>query len=158
MITNVRLVLFAGVFLAILHTISAFSEDSWKRGPEMESVIIESPHLSRGLTPVVLKKTAEKSGLIIAREGKALVPLVIPNSQGRYYRDVASFLKLYLDEACGTDFKIVTADMNSETGIYIGPCERANLKELINRSTKLPPENFVISRIESGIALIGRDK
>lgn len=157
MIVKVPTALLAGVLLIVLQAISGLSEDSWTRGPEMESVVIENPNLSRGLTPVSLKQIPDRPSLIIAREGKTLLPLVIPNSSGKYYREVASFLKQYLDEACGADFQIVTTETKPEAGIFIGPCEQAIPNELIDRAGKLPPEHFVIARVENGIALLGRD-
>jgi len=136
------------------------AEVTWQRGPYLETYGLERPWESKGLTPVTMKPQARVAEVVICNQGRAALPLVTP-ARGKpnsgYYRQVAAFLKTYLEAATGASFEIVVDTTTPKRGLFIGPCECEGLKAFIARAGKLEPEHFLVSAVADGLVLIGRD-
>jgi hypothetical protein len=112
---------------------------------------IKEPYKSRGLTSVNMSLKKDLPPLIIAKDGKALVPIVC--SKTGYYQQVAQLLKKYLDKATGADFSISHEAPAKGKAIFIGDFN----KTLFAKAQKMPDESFLIESIPQGIVLAGKD-
>jgi uncharacterized protein DUF4838/cellulose/xylan binding protein with CBM9 domain len=114
--------------------------------------------ISKGLTPVEL--TVKKSApLILADQGKACAAIVIPknSSEHYYYKQIAKFLKSYLDKVTGANFIITDDSSKFPTAIYLGPCELKETDKIFKQAQKGKYGSFQIVCIENGVVLAGKD-
>ena len=70
------------------------------------------------ITPVTRNESESKATLQLARNGKALLPIVISEKASDATKKVAAEMKQYLDQMSGADFEIKTGDGTS--GIVLG--------------------------------------
>jgi Domain of unknown function (DUF4838)/Carbohydrate family 9 binding domain-like len=140
---------------------SAQAQLKAKRGPEMVPFQNTSPWESKALTPVKMSVVDGLAEVVLAENGKAVLPIVIPDRshpRAVYYRQVAQFLKKYLDAATGGTFDIVTDDKTPERGIFVGPCADAALKPMLKELANFKPEQFMVSAFSKGVLLVGHDR
>ncbi|MBC8443205.1 hypothetical protein H8D79_00615, partial [PVC group bacterium] len=144
----------------MLHAASDPAKVTWRRGAYLEPHTPERPWESKGLTPVGMKPQAGVAAVTLCQRGSASLPIV-PPARGKprsgYCRQIAGFLKKYLDAATGAAFEIVGDDTAPARGIVVGPCAHEGLEPFIERAGRLEPEHFFVSAFAGGVALIGRD-
>lgn len=137
------------VIFATVAKADTFSANSYIKQNKTE------PYKSKGLTPAVLKPIEGVSTQIIAQNGKACMPIVIPPNSV-YYKQVADLLKEYLDQATGADFQIISS-IPERNAIFVGPVDCPELKLIAVKAGRLAAENFIVESFTKGIALIGND-
>jgi hypothetical protein len=116
------------------------------------------PWQSRGLNQVKLGIGADE--LKLTENGKAAATIVIPASGEnlQYYQAIAELLKKYLDLSTGAAFNIVRGDLPDGKGIFIGPCQQAEVKQGFADAQKMPEESFAVKSFSRGIMLVGNDR
>ncbi len=117
------------------------------------------PWQSQGLSPVKIIIDKKLSPLLISKNGKAMIKLVVPAENNNiYYTGIAKIIKKYLKEITGSDFQIVRGKLNSGMGIFIGPCEDTTVKNAFDSMQKQTAESFSVKSFKNGIMLIGNDQ
>jgi len=148
------------VVLMVVSGRSLAVDVAWQRGDYMADHAVAEPWKSSGLGPVVMTPLSGVAQISVCAQGKAALPIVIPvrgKPGSEYYRQVAEFLRKYLNAATGASFRIVEDTTAPDTGIFVGPCDRAGGEALIDRAAGLAPEYFIFRAAGGSIALIGRD-
>jgi len=116
------------------------------------------PWQSQGLTPVKIKLDKKQAPLILSKNGKAMVKLVVPAKTDRaYYTAIAKIMQKYLNKTTGADFEIVKGVLKSGKGIFIGPCEDTAVKNAFDTMQKQQAESFLVKSFSKGIILTGND-
>ena len=128
----------------------------WKRGSHQATYALDRPWETKGLTPVTLTDKPELPAVVIANKGRAVLPIVIPAGDP-YYAEVAATLKLFLDEAIGGSFTVITDKDAPRQGIFVGPCRNPDVERVTRRVAELPPEHFVVDCLKGGVILAGQD-
>ena len=138
------MVLIAGVCIAV------------SSAAETNNYQLKEPFKSKDLNPVKITMVESLKPLIIARKGKALVPIVVSAEQG-YYRAVANQLKKYLDKATKADFLITEKPPETGKAIFVGPNNLPNVKAVFDRAQAMPAESLTIESIPEGLVIAGKD-
>ena len=96
------------------------------RGEYLKQFNIKEPWLSKGLTRVEITYQDKTPPLVICQDGKPAVDIVVStSSEPAYYKEVAGFLKAFLDLAVGggEHFQILYDSPGTRKAIFIGPCK-----------------------------------
>ena len=70
------------------------------------------------ITPITRNESVSKIAFPLAKDGKALAPIVISEKAGPYTKLVAAELQKYLSQMSGAKFEVETG--NGESGIVLG--------------------------------------
>ena len=133
---------------------------AWRRGSYMAQYASDRPWESRGLTPVAMTPQPEVDDVVLVAGRRPGLPIVVPPRgapDSGYYRQVAAFLKQYLDAATGASFETTERVADEGRGIFVGPCAHDGLAPFLERARALDPEHFLISVFADGLVLAGRD-
>jgi len=123
-------------------------ERAWERGAYMEEYLTVVPWESKALTPLSMARQPGRGPVVLCERADPLLPIVIParNKPGSgYYRQIVEFLKNHLDGATGASFEVVGDDSAPSRGIFVGPCDGADLVPFIERARAPDPEHILVS-------------
>ena len=122
-----------------------------------ETVADPAPTSGLNITPETRNECESKSPFAIARDGKALAPIIISEKAGPATKQAAEELRNDLSRISGADFKIETG--NGETGIVLGTIAEfpvpALTKALEIRHGMDGKEAYAIRSREKSVLLLG---
>ena len=134
----------AGILIGIWFCAGSVSEAKQKSGSESFQPV--NKHVC---------KINKDDMLLLAENGKANVEIVVPEPATPTARFAAKELKTFLDQALGSDIKILRERSGATPAIILGD-NRWSRAWGVNAGA-LPQDAFVIKRLADAIIIVGRD-